>query len=55
MSRSGPNISPPKTKAALKVAEDAMLYVVKYVAANAGTVKINVIASCVFPLGIDQF
>jgi len=53
VSRSGPNINPPNRNAAVAIAEKGMLCVATNAAANAGAARRNVIASWVFPLGIN--
>ena len=52
VSRSGPNINPPKRNAAVTTAEIVAFLVAAYARAKVGAERINVIASWVFPLGI---
>ena len=53
MSRSGPNMTPPKINAAATVVEEDTLWVAAYVAAKAGKASRIVIASWVLPLGTE--
>src|SRR5215213_7029047 len=52
MSKSGPNISPPNTVAAVAAALSVRLPVNPHAAANVGAASARVTRSCVFPEGI---